>query len=475
MNTKTELVVIGAGPGGIQAAVTAAKFGVDVTLIDSSFVPGGQYYKQLPKEFLKDNKNHLHKKAEFLFTELKRSSVHVFMNSVAWGIFHNPKSGLWQVKLQCNNCSSQIEAPIIIIATGAYDRSIAFPGWNLPGVMTAGAAQTMIKNQGILPGKRALLSGSGPLQLAAAANLVDAGAEVIAVLECGSRLLRKGISHIPAVWGQWGRMHEGLGYAGTLVKAKVPYKLGWSVIKAMGNEKVEEVVIAKVDEIGKPIKGSIQTHDVDALIVGYGLTPSTEFFRLLNCEMKFSPSEGIYIPDRNEYFETSLPGIFAVGDCAGIGGAELAMVEAKITAKRIAWKLGHVSNDQSFKIESSEIRALKKEQRFAKMLGQVFTIPQGLFKLAEEDTIICRCEQVTLSEVNKAISYGAQSVTDIKTITRSGMGNCQGRTCGSILAQILAAELGKPVETSQFLNIRPPVHPLLIEQIEENAQPEVTG
>jgi len=109
------------------------------------------------------------------------------------------------------------------------------------------------------------------------------------------------------------------------------------------------------------------------------------------------------------------------------------------------------------------------------MLGQVFTIPQGLFKLAEEDTIICRCEQVTLSEVNKAISYGAQSVTDIKTITRSGMGNCQGRTCGTILAQILAAELGKPVETSQFLNIRPPVHPLLIEQIEENAQPEVTG
>jgi thioredoxin reductase/bacterioferritin-associated ferredoxin len=470
MKNITDLIVIGAGPAGIQAAVTAAFYGIEVTLMDSCSLPGGQYYKQIPKEFNDEGHKSQHPKANFLFSELEKSSIQFYSNTSVWGIFHNPKSKLWQVAYLRDNHSSQIEAPHIIIATGAYDRSIAFPGWDLPGVMTAGAAQIMIKNQGILPGKKVLLSGSGPLQLATAANLADAGAQVVAVLEFGTGLLRKGISHLPAIWGQWGRMQEGFGYARSLIKSKVPYKLGWSVIRANGDHKVEEVVIAKIDEKGFPIKESFQTHEIDALIVGFGLTPSTEFFRLINCKMKYSNAEGIYLPERNEYCETSLPGIYAIGDCAGIGGAALAMLEAKIAANRIASELGFLSKDQIFQ----DSRSLKREQRFARMLAKVFTIPAGLYELADNDTIICRCEQVKLSEVKKAISYGAQSVSDIKNITRSGMGYCQGRTCGSILAHILATETGRTVEESQFLNIRPPVHPLFIERIEENSHSVVT-
>lgn len=464
---QTELIVIGAGPGGIQAAITAAELGLEVTLIDSQPSVGGQYFKQIPKEFYIRDSSYHQKQASQLFKKLENSTVKILDKTLVWGIFHNPKTNLWQLTLQGENCPTRIEAPFIVIATGAYDRSIPFPGWDLPGVITAGAAQVMIKNQGIFPGKQVIVSGTGPLQLAAASYLIEAGAKVQAVLECNQNLIFKGIRYSPSIWGQWRRLEEGFQYAGNLIKTKTPYRFGWSVIKADGFEKVEEVTIGKLDSEGYPIQATFQKIDVDTVIVGYGLTPSTEFFRLLDVEMFYSKAEGIFLPKRNEFFQTSAKGIYAIGDCAGIGGANLAILEGKIAAIDIAVQSGKTNFSS---MEPSLIQTekyMKREQKFARMLGEIFSLPEGLFSLAQPDTIICRCEQISLAEVKEAISFGAQSVTDIKNITRSGMGNCQGRTCGSILTQILAREAKFNPEECQYLNIRPPIHPISVEIIEE--------
>ncbi len=468
MTDQTELIVIGAGPGGMQAAITAANCGMQVTLIDSNPHPGGQYYKQTPEQFSMTDRSNHQSEAKSFIKNLNNPLIRILSKTLVWGIFHNPKTNLWQTTLHGENCPSRLEAPTIIIASGAYDRSIPFPGWDLPGVITAGAAQVMVKSQGILPGKQVIVSGTGPLQLAAAANLVDAGAKVVEILECNQKLVQKGFSHLPSVWGQWKRVQEGVEYAGSLIKGRVPYRIGYCVIGVNGDGRVEEAAIAKLDANGYPQKDSLRKIAVDTVVVGYGLTPSTEFFRLLNVEMTYLDTIGVFIPKRNEFYQTSIPGIYAIGDCAGIGGAGLAIIEGKIAASHIAFQSGHANNSDFESILKQMKKRLKHEQKFAHMLENVFALPEGLFSLAKPDTIICRCEQISLAEVKEAASFGAQSITDIKNITRSGMGNCQGRTCGSLLTQILARETHCSPSNGHYLQVRPPIHPIQVNIIEEN-------
>lgn len=464
---QTELIVIGAGPAGIQAAIIASELGLEVTLIDSQPSAGGHYFKQIPQEFNIHDTGYHQKQESKLFRQLENSTLKFLGKTLVWGISHNPKTNLWQLTLQGDNWPSRIETPFIVIATGAYDRSIPFPGWDMPGIITAGAAQIMIKNQGILPGKHVIVTETGPLQLAVASNLFEAGAKVQAVLECNQNLLFRGIPHLPSIWGQWRRLEEGFQYAGNIIKTKTPYRIGWSVIKADGFEKVEEVTIGKLDTEGYPIHTTNQNLAFDAVVVGFVLTPSTEFFRLLDVDVYYSQPEGVFLPKRNDFFQTNAQGIYPVGDCAGIGGANLALLEGQIAAFDISVKSGLANSSRMDKaIQQTKARILR-EQKFARMLGDVFSIPQGLFTLAQPDTIIYRYEHIKLAEVQEAVNFGAQSVTDIKNITRRGMENCQGRTCDSILAQILSREAKCDPQECHYLNIRPPVHPISISIIEE--------
>jgi NAD(P)H-nitrite reductase large subunit len=261
-----------------------------------------------------------------------------------------------------------------------------------------------------------------------------------------------------------------LNYLRTLVGTGVPYRLGWAVTCARGGSRVSEATMAKLDSNGKPVPQSEIVQAVDTVVIGYGLTPGTELCRLLDCELEFDTWRGGFIPRRNERMETSHLGIYAVGDCAGIGGAEMAMIEGRIAGHAASFQLAHVTERSALQAISREKAALRREQRFARMLGDLFSPPAGLYTLAEENTIICRCEQVTLGQIREAISYGAQSVSDVKNLARTGMGNCQGRTCGSIVAQILAAETGRAVEDGQYLTVRPPVHPLPLGIIEEHSE-----
>ncbi len=333
----------------------------------------------------------------------------------------------------------------------------------------------MIKHQRVLPGQRIILSGTGPLQLQTSAYLVQAGAKVVTVCESAASLLKRSVPYLPSIWGQGSRVKEGLGFLATLAKARVPYRLGWVVTAVDGEDRVSQATLQKLDHEGLPISSGEIIPDIDTVIVGYGLTPSTELYRQLGCQMEFEGLRGGFVPNRNPYMETSCTGIYAVGDGAGLGGAQMAIIEGRISGYASAARLGHMSRAAADDMIGRAKPTIRREARFARTLGALFSPPPGLYTLADPDMIICRCEQVTLAQMRQAIAFGAQTVNDVKNITRIGMGNCQSRTCGTIAAQIMAAETDRTVEEMGYFNIRPPIHPLPLEVIEEFGKESMPG
>ena len=474
---RTEVAVVGAGPAGLAAALAAAESGAEVTLIDSAPQPGGQYFKQPPESFQTKDR---HGEAAVLFTRLRRcQSLHILMDTQVWGAFAGENGG-WLLTLQGQNAPKRLHTQALILAPGAYDRPIAFPGWTLPGVMTAGAVQTLLKSQALVPGRRFVLAGSGPLQLIVAAQLVEAGADVAAVLEASSLSRFLSFRHLPAIWGQWARMQQGWSAWRTLREAGVPVRFGWATAKARGRKLVETVDITRLDQNWRPLPDTVESIEADTLVLGYGFLPSTQLTRLLGCEHHFSPLQGGWTPLRDGRMQTTLPGVYAVGDGAGIGGATLAGLEGQLAGLDTAHGLGHI-DDPQFEAELSKLQPqLKRERRFADLLGQLFTPRPGLYTLAEENTLICRCEEVRLSEIRRARSLGCSTLNEIKGLTRAGMGNCQGRICGDLLAGVLSVMIsfnkleqhGNPSNLGSF-SVRPPIYPMTVQDLAQSAIPEL--
>jgi D-hydroxyproline dehydrogenase subunit alpha len=470
MNDRVELAVVGAGPAGIAAAVTAAEAGIETVLLDAQPRPGGQYFKQPPDAFHSETVSRHSRQADAVLRQLSGSSVRVLIDALVWGAFPAADQSGWELTLYGPGVPARLIARTLILATGAYDRPIPFPGWTLPGVMTAGGVQSFLKTQRLPPGRRFLLAGTGPLQIALAAGLVQTGAEVIAILEA-TRLRLRDVRHATALWGQWGRLAEGLDFGRALFAARVPLRLGWAVAEARGNGQVEEAVIYRVDDTGRPVPGTLETVAIDAIAVGYGLIPSTELSRLLGCVHEFRPEQGGTVPRRDAEMQTSLPGVYAAGDGAGIGGAELAQIEGRIAAFASARSLGKLSEAAAQHAIDREQPGLARQQRFARLLGALFTPGSGLYGLARDETVVCRCEEITLGEIRQAVAEGATSANEIKGLTRTGMGNCQGRVCGELVTRIIAAETGSrgggagAIEKSGIFTARAPIHPLPLDAL----------
>ena len=466
MSRRVQLAVVGAGPAGLEAAITAAEAGVETVVIDGYTRPGGQYFKQP----LFGLHTEISPEAKTVFARLTAANVELLTDTVVWGAFSASHSEGWVLTLHGTAGPSQLEAAVLILATGAYDRPLAFPGWTLPGVMTAGAAQTLLKSQAVLSGRRVLLSGTGPLQAAVAAGLVEAGAEVVAVLEAASLPWWQLARYAPAMWGQWERLREGWGYWRTLRRAGVPYRTGWSVVAARGRNGVTEVSAARLNQHGASIADTDETFAVDTLVIGYGFLPAAQLSRLLGCEHDFRPEAGGWIPHRNELMETTQPGVYAVGDGTGIGGAALAQVEGRIAACDAARRLGQLAAEVAQTEIMAQQPALNREQHFARMFGALFTPAAGLYSLALDDTLICRCEEVSLGDIKAAVEAGAQTVNEVKGLTRAGMGNCQGRMCEALTARAIAAQTGAAIEMVGEMTARPPLFPLTVAELAEAAE-----
>jgi D-hydroxyproline dehydrogenase subunit alpha len=423
--THYDIVIVGGGPAGLAAAAAASHGNLRVAIVDAAARLGGQYWRHRPA-------------AEPPALTRARSAAEHIANSPVW--FVEAGFGL-------HTPSGVVSADRVVLATGAHDRSLPFPGWTLPGVVTAGGAQALLKGNGVLVGRRVAVAGAGPFLLAVAAGLAQAGADVVGVFEAGR--LRGYASHPQAVTPA--KLAEAGRYAAVLARHRVPYRRGHVVLAAHGADAVEAVTVAGDGE---------RRIELDALAISYGFTPQVELAVALRCDTHLD-GDGSLVVTVDDEQRTSVPGVYAVGEITGVGGARLAQLEGTIA--------GLAASGQAASVPATRHR--RTARRFAAAMHDVHRPPAWIDQLAD-DTLVCRCEEVPYRAIRQAVELGGTDTRSVKLLSRAGMGWCQGRVCGYAVA-CLTAHLNGRVPTTKdhaaFAN-RPIAQPVRLEDL---AAPDV--
>lgn len=325
-----DVVIVGAGPAGLAASIEAAGAGARVLLIDENNKPGGQLFKQIHK-FFGSREHKAGTRGINIGTELlndtEKLNIEVMLNTEVCGL--TPDKKIWIIENK--EISREITADKIIIATGAYENSVQFDGWELPGVMGAGAAQTMINLNRVLPGHKVLMLGSGNVGVIVSYQLMQAGAEVVAIVEAAPTLGGYGV------------------HTAKVARAGVPFYTSHTIKRAYGDNRVERVEIVQLDSNWKEIEGTEKIFDVDTICLAVGLTPMVELIWLAGCKFTFIGSMGGYVPVHDRYMRTTVDGIYVAGDVAGIEEASTAMEEGRLAGISVAYDLSLIDDAQAEK------------------------------------------------------------------------------------------------------------------------------
>jgi len=451
-----ECVVVGGGPAGIAAATTAGAAGVETWLVDENEQLGGQYYRRLPPQFgvhpAKKEPRSALQVAE-LIKRARDAGVSFKVGTSVWGIFNGK-----EVHLASCGATEAIRAKTLVLAPGAHDRVPPFPGWTLPGVVTAGGAQNLLKGSGVLPGGRVLVAGSGPLLLQTASMLVEAGAHVVGLCEAASLggAWRQGLTLVQHP----GLLQEALGYMWILRRARVPIWKGTIVTRATGSTQVEGVEVTRCDPLWQPINGTQRSLEIDALVVGYGFVPAIELSRLAGCDHWYDAVADTWVPVRGPNLECSVEGVFVAGDAGGVLGAKAATLQGCLAGIAVATRLGRGPTALHERMSSLIQRRLRKLEALGRGLSAIYARGEGHYSLAEPDTIVCRCEEVALRDIRASALEGNVTLNELRARLRVGMGQCQGRLCATSIAHVLRLTCGIRPELAGFYTARPPVRPI---------------
>ncbi len=439
-----DVLVIGGGAGGLSASIAARRAGASVTILDERKIPGGQYYKQAAAVAAPMDSQQA--EGARLVAEAQACGVEVLGATEVWGAF----DGL--LFLAEREGTAVVARPrSAVVATGAYERPRMVPGWTLPGVTTTGAAQTLWRSYRTMPGRRILICGSGPLNLQVALELAEGGGEIAAVAEVAPSPFTRPLGSL------------GLALAGPALGAK-----GLRTILSLRRRGVPilhrtELVTVERHDTGLRARlrtgiGTVQSIEVDAVLMNEGFEPQNEVLRLLGAAMDFDPRFGHLRARRSEIMETTVPGLWAVGDCAGLGGAPAAVVEGRIAGRAAAAAAGRGDTHDLL----ADQRLLARHRRFQRRLWALYAPGPRPLAQAPDESIVCRCEEVTLGQVRAGLAEGPTHSGTLKRATRLGMGRCQGRYCGPVAARLVAEATGRAVEDLSLFAPRVPVKPVSI-------------
>lgn len=460
-----ELVVVGAGPAGLAAGLAAARRGVAVTVIDGAPAAGGQLWRQSAVAVGRQTRPRpleealAHPGIEFL------SSAQVVLASSHPLSSANGKGHL-RLLVRDDSGVHNVEARALVLACGASELSLPFPGWDLPGVVTPGAAQALLKAQGVTIGRTAVVAGTGPFLWPVAAALLGAGVRLAAVVEAQplSRALRStsGLAASPALAAQ------AAGYFRRIAAARVPVLGGRAVVAAAGRNHLESVTLARLGPAGEPLPEGRRELTVDAACVGWGFVPAVELARSLGCREAAHPSRPHTVVVVDQRQATSAPGVFAAGEITGIGGGVLASSEGEIAGLSAANYLRDDVPDiqpTGSRRQPRAARRLRRARRGAEVLDRAFPLPAGWPQWLSANTISCRCEEVSWREVTDVLDAGIVDVRGVKGQTRCGMGWCQGRICGPALQSAVALRTSQPVSAVGDLSGRTFAAPLTVGEL----------
>ena len=457
MKNHYDLVIVGAGPAGLAAAVTARTFGLTTLVLDEQAEPGGQIYRAI--EQARDDNAPVLGKDYFQGLSL----VQQFRQS---GADYRPKAAIWdigrdlKVGYLADGRARQVGARHLLIAAGAMERPVPIPGWTLPGVMGAAAADILFKSCDMIPQGPVVLAGSGPLQLLVACHLIDNGVDVAGMVETnGFCSYLKALPHLPGALRVPHYLLKGLGMRRKVKRAGVPIYQRATSLRVEGNTEAEALTF----EVG----GKPQRLAAAVILLHEGIVPNLQFTRLLGCRHVWYPRQRYWKPVLDEWGQTSVTGVSVAGDAAGIHGAKIAETAGHLAAIDISFSLQVISEQERSWAAAPLRRDLSREMAFRPFLDTLFPPAGEALVPPDEETLVCRCEELTVGQIRKAVSQGGLSPAMVKAYTRTGMGPCQGRMCGLTLAEIIGDCRQIEPDGVGYLHVRPPLKPISLGQLAE--------
>jgi NADPH-dependent 2,4-dienoyl-CoA reductase/sulfur reductase-like enzyme len=438
---RCDVAVVGGGPAGLAAAAQLGQAGADVVLLDEAPSLGGQYFKRRQGAVLASYGDY-RPAGSRLIGAVRQAGVRCLAGQLVWGVDDDGATLLTADTV--SGAGLAITPRACLVATGAYERAVPFPGWQLPGVVTPGYALHLATCDRIPLGQRVVVAGTGPFLLAAACAVLRAGGGVAAVVEL-NRPYRPGAAALAAARFP-ARLRELAGYAATLARHRVPVLQGRRVLAAEGDGQVREVLIGPR---ATPRPGSAampagpvpraRRVPVDGIAVGFGFRPATELLRLLGADCA-QDELGDVFPRLDESGRTSVPGVYAAGEASQIAGLRAALAGGELAATAIAADLG-LPAPPAAKRRGAAAR-LAAERRFAALSARLYPVTPADCVSMPDDTLVCRCEGVRAGELRRAAALGRPDLNAVKAATRAGMGPCQGRQCGTAAMALVAAAGG---------------------------------
>jgi NADPH-dependent 2,4-dienoyl-CoA reductase/sulfur reductase-like enzyme len=458
--SQYDVVVVGAGPAGLTAAATAARVGCSVVMLDAATQPGGQYWRHPPGR-LDEVADLQHDLATFRgLAAAVRSRVDHWPDHQVWTVARRA-DGFDVHAIQAGR-DVVVAGSALVLAPGAYDRQLPFPGWDLPGVFTAGGAQALLKGHGVGVGSRVAVGGTGPFLLPVAAGLARRGVDVAGVFEANRPL--GWLRHAPAVMRAAGKLVEGADYAAVLARNRIGLHTRRAIVAAHGDDKVHAVTVARLDPAWRVVRGSARTVACDAVAVGWGFVPQIELALGLGCATRID-LDGSLVAVVDERQASTVPGLFLAGEVCGVGGAALAVIEGEISGRAAAAWLGRPVD------WPDGLRRRRRAHRaFAAAMHRVYAVPDGWLTWLDPGTPVCRCEEVTVAEIRAAFDrLGATDARTVKLFNRAGMGWCQGRMCAYAIGCLTSAATGRPADPRSLAE-RPVAAPIPLGVLAEGGQ-----
>ena len=447
-----DLIVIGAGPAGLSAATLTANKGAAVALLDEQSHPGGQIYRHVTQSgetrdsFLGDD----YTAGRALVEGLGAADVRYIPSATVWSV-----SNSGHVVFNVQGQAREIEGQFVLLATGALERPVPLPGWTLPGVMTAGAAQILLKTAG-MANDRAILVGAGPLLYLLAAQMIKAGVPPLAIVETQTwRDYARAQRYFPGALRGYRTVLKGLGLLADLRKAGIRRYTGASKIEILGRDRAAGI---------RFVAGRSIELESDAVFLHQGVVPNTQLTRALGLAHEWSDTQRCFRPTTDEWGRSSNDKLFVAGDGAGIDGAIAAEHAGSLCAAEVLHQLGRLTQSARDTMTQPARKGLRRERAVRPFLDTLYSVPDTILRPPDSVTV-CRCEEVTAGDIRQLARLGCRGPNQTKAFGRCGMGPCQGRYCGSTVTELLAFAHDESPENIGAYRIRMPIKPVTLGEV----------
>ncbi|WP_248768231.1 NAD(P)/FAD-dependent oxidoreductase [Pseudomonas sp. MWU12-2345] len=455
MNRQTtDLIVIGAGPAGMSAALEARRYGLSVVVLDEQGSPGGQIYRNIRQADAR---------SRAVLGDDYAAGAGLVAQFLACGARYLANTAIWQVTPQrqvhylIEGRAEILQGQHVLIATGAFERPMPVPGWTLPGVMTAGAGQILLKSAAMVPTGPLLLAGCGPLLYLLAAQYLRAGIAIEALVDTsGPGDLLRAWRKVPGALRGWRDLLKGLRLLIALKRAGVRH------FRAARDLRIEGQ--AQAEALSFDSNGRRWTIPASLVLLHQGVVPNTQISWSLRLEHDWSEQQLCWITRRDSWGETSLPGVFIAGDGGAIGGVQVALLEGRLAGLAIAARSGKIDGQRLQELAMPYRKALR-QQRAARPLIDALYRPQQQNRIPADEVIVCRCEEVSAGEIRRHVELGCLGPNQAKAFGRCGMGPCQGRLCGLSVTEIIAGHRQVPAAEVGYYRIRSPLKPITLAQL----------